>query len=275
MDSVQKDSHARVIVKDIRAEPNTCDLFFEELSRAVTSIFEFFGGSSLLKASRNVYLKPNAIDSKPYAYTRPELVQAVIEYFKGQGARRIFVMENSTQSNYTRIVFDAIGYTKICRKTGAVPVYLDEQKTKAVEFHPPSSTPSTPKIDYDQNTFEIPLFIAENLIARRSENLYVNLPKLKMHSMGVVTLGIKNQWAFPAHYYRKFDHNYNLHSKLVDVLQLIEPDFTLIEGVEGVVHGHYPVQKFHDRVIKPFKVLIGSPNVLAGEIGRASCRERV
>jgi hypothetical protein len=84
--------------------------------------------------------------------------------------------------------------------------------------------------------------------------------------MGVVTLGIKNQWAFPVHSDRKIDHNYNLHSKLVDILESIQPDFTLIEGIEGTIHGHYPLVAYQKRMIIPFRLLIGSPNVLAADI---------
>ena len=175
-----------------------------------------------------MYIKPNAVDAKPYAYTRPEVLEAVIRYWKDAGARNIFVFENSTQCNYTRLVFEITGYAKICKKLGAKAIYLDEEETTEVAF------PGKRRAGgYDLNTFRISKTVAEKLIAGRSENLYINLPKLKTHSMGVVTLGIKNQWAFPRHEDRGWDHNYNLHSKLADVLALVRPDFTLIEGSRG------------------------------------------
>ena len=45
----------------------------------VKEIFDKAGGASLLKSSKNVFIKPNGIDGKPYCYTRPELVDAVIK----------------------------------------------------------------------------------------------------------------------------------------------------------------------------------------------------
>jgi len=108
--------------------------------------------------------------------------------------------------------------------------------------------------------------VTENLIERKDENLYINLPKLKTHSMAGVTLGVKNQWAFPQPSDRRADHNYNLASKLVDMLSYIQPDFTLIEGIEATIHGHYPATALADKCVLPFRVLIGSKNVVAADI---------
>ena len=105
-----------------------------EIKAAVAEIFDRSGGEGLLKESREVFIKPNGIDGQPYCYTRPELVEAVIEYWKAHGAKKIWLFENSTQSNATRLVFAVIGYDKICKRTGAVPVYLDEDKTVTYEF---------------------------------------------------------------------------------------------------------------------------------------------
>jgi hypothetical protein len=84
--------------------------------------------------------------------------------------------------------------------------------------------------------------------------------------MGVVTLGMKNQWGFPMQKCRGFDHNYNLPRKLVDVLGYIRPDITLIEGVEGTIYGHYFATALADKQVRPFRVLIASANVVAADI---------
>ncbi len=87
--------------------------------------------------------------------------------------------------------------------------------------------------------------------------------------MGVVTLGIKNQWGFPMQKSRGFDHNYNLHHKLTDILGYIKPDITLIEGVEGTIHGHYFATALADKQVMPFLTLLGSTNVTAADIAGA------
>jgi len=229
----------------------------EEVFAAVAEIFDAAGGKKMLKSSGDVYLKPNAIDSKPYSHTRPELVEAVIHYWKNAGARHIYLFENCTQSNFTRMVFELTGYSKICHRYGVQQVFLDEEKNVVFNFNGE---------DYDQATFRIPKFVTENLIERASENLYINLPKLKTHSMAGVTLGVKNQWAFPQPGDRRADHNYNLAGKLADILSYVQPDFTIIEGVEATIHGHYPATALADKCVLPFRMLLGSANVVAADL---------
>lgn len=237
-----------------------------EINVVTKKILDSLGGESLLKSSGDVYVKPNAIDARPYTYTRPEVVEAVIRYWFEAGARNVYLMENSTQGTYTRLVFEMAGYRKVCKRTGAVPVYLDESKTVTLSFSGKGKASKAAENGYDLTEFQMPRIVVEKLIDEKDRNLYINLPKLKTHSMGVVTLGIKNQWGFPRHADRSWDHNYNLHSKLVDVLSHVRPDITLIEGVEGTIYGHYPALKFANKCVKPFGVLIGGLNVVATDI---------
>ena len=88
----------------------------KEIVTAVKYIFDNLGGASLIKSSGDVYIKPNAIDSRAYTHTRPEVVEAVIRYWFAAGAKKVFLIENSTQCNITRLVFELTGYKKICKK---------------------------------------------------------------------------------------------------------------------------------------------------------------
>ncbi|QEE16940.1 DUF362 domain-containing protein [Promethearchaeum syntrophicum] len=246
----------------IKLPKNQQKSFKDTIQIAVNNIFDGFGGGKqLLKSKKNVYIKPNGIDTKPYCHTRSEVVEAVIRYFFDAGAENIYIFENCTQTGFTRIIFHVLGYTKMCKKTGAKPIYLDEEKVvKEYEFKGSGNE------QYDLSTFGVSETVGRELIDNRDNNLYISLPKLKTHSMAGVTLGIKNQWAFPKHFDRKFDHNYNLHSKLIDVLEIIQPDFTLIDGVEGTTHGHYPPKALVNDIVKPFRILIGGQDVIATDL---------
>jgi len=238
------------------------DALKAEVFAAVREIFEAAGGKALLKSSGDVYIKPNAVDCKAYTYTRPELIEAVIRYWKDVGARNIYLFENCTQGNFTRMVFAITGYSEICRRLGAKQVFLDEEKNVSFEFRGKKAETEEEE-GYRQGSFQMPKFVVERLIEKKDENLYIDCPKLKTHSMGIVTLGVKNQWAFPQQSDRREDHNYNLPHKLADVLRLIRPDFTLIEGIEATVYGHYPVTAFADTCVLPFRALVGGANVVA------------
>ncbi|MDD4074724.1 MAG: DUF362 domain-containing protein [Eubacteriales bacterium] len=241
----------------------------KEVRSAVYELFDKAGGGALLKSSREVFIKPNGIDGQPYCYTRPEFVEAVIAYWNEHGAKKVYLFENSTQSNATRLVYAVTGYDKVCRRTGAIPVYLDEDKTVPFAFKGRPSQADDPN-GYRMTTFDMPRFVVKHLIEDRDQNLYISLPKLKTHSMAGVTLGVKNQWAFPAHASRGFDHNYNLANKLVDVLAYVRPDFTMIEGIEGTIYGHYPATALADEAVLPLRVIVGGKNVVAVDMVGAS-----
>jgi uncharacterized protein (DUF362 family) len=235
------------------------------IKSAINKIFTSIekNGQSILKTSKEVYIKVNGIDFKKHTHTSPEVLEAVIEYLNGLDAK-VYVMENATQCNITRAVFAATGYKKVCKKTGAKPIYLDEEKTEVFTFKGKPSVDEDPD-GYHLKTFRLPKTVIY-IINNKDKVTYINLPKLKTHSMAVVTLGIKNQWGFPQHADRGKDHNYNLHSKFVDVYEYIKPDLTIIDGIEGTIHGHYPPTAFEDRLVIPFQILIGGADTLAVDV---------
>ncbi|WP_457557979.1 DUF362 domain-containing protein [Candidatus Harpocratesius sp.] len=253
--------------------------FISILQNHLNKIFEpFVDFHQKINQRNEILIKVNGIDGNPYCYTRPLVLEATIRYLQAFGKKKIYVIENSTQGNFTRIVFATVGYDKVCKRTGAIPIYLDELPTSRLPFKQSNNynkvKEKIKKIEneinqshkYDLQTFHLPNFLIEKLIDKREEVIYINLPKLKTHSMSGVTLGIKNQWGLPVHQDRSADHNFRLHEKLVDVLEYIQPDFTLIEGIEGTVHGHYPAQALANEMIIPFRILIGGDNIIATDI---------
>ena len=226
---------------------------------AVAELFDHYGGAgALLKSSRDVYIKVNGVDLKPYAYTDPEVLRAVILCFKKGGAGNIYVMENATQGNITRLVFSKTGMGKVCRQTGAIPVYLDE--TDAAPVY----------LEGLKSFIDISAFVFERLIKEADRNLYVSIPKLKTHSMSQVTLSIKNQFGLVHHHSRIADHNFNLHQKFADIYRLLRPDFVVVDGLIATDHGHYIAEKNHEQCIIPMNCLIGGKDPLAVDIAAAA-----
>ena len=225
------------------------------IAGAVSKIFDHFsGGSKMLRSSRDVYIKVNAVGLEPNVYTDPEVLRETILYFQKCGANNIYVIENCTQANFTRLVFHAIGYQRICKETGAIPIYLDE-------------TESVPIFLQGLEEFiDISQFAFERLIEKREENFYLSLPKLKTHSMSQITLSIKNQFGLVHQQSRIADHNYRLHQKFVDIYRFVRPDFALIDGLIATTHGHYPTTYNASKCVVPMDVLIGGSDPLATDV---------
>ncbi len=225
------------------------------IAAAVREVFEHFGGGAkLMRPSRNVYIKVNGVGPEPNVYTDPEVLRETIRYFQKCGAQTIYVMENCTQANFTRLVFQATGYLDICRETGAVPVFLDE-------------TPAVPIfLEGIEEFIDISRFVFERLIEQREENIYLSVPKLKTHSMSQVTLSIKNQFGLVHQKSRIADHNYRIHQKFADIYRVLRPDFVLIDGLIATTHGHYPTTYNVDKCVVPMNLLIGGSDPLATDV---------
>lgn len=226
---------------------------------AVAKVLGHFGGpAALLKKSRDVYIKVNAVDAKPFTYTDPSVLAETVKAFKAGGAKNVYVIENCTQGNFTRLVFAASGLLEACKLTGAIPVYLDETRKVPIFLNGLS------------NFADISAFVHQKLIRRRDENLYVSLPKLKTHSMSTVTLSIKNQFGFIHQESRIQDHNFRLHQKFADIYGVLRPDFVIVDGLYATTHGHYPATSNKDQCVIKCDTIFGGADPLSVDVAGAA-----
>jgi len=224
----------------------------ENLDQSVAEIFSYFGGlTSLLGGRKTAFVKVNAIDFKPYCYTDPAVTAAVVRSLRAAGASRVYVMDNCTQGNFTRLVFRVSGLGKAVKEAGGIPLFLDEGRQVEVRL---------PKLGY---AVRVSAWVRDRLIEGREENFYLSLPKLKTHSMAKVTLGVKNQYGLIMQKDRMRDHNWNLHRKLAEIYAVVKPHFTLIEGLYACNHGHYSTTALADRCVERLGVLLGGEDTLA------------
>jgi uncharacterized protein (DUF362 family) len=224
-----------------------------DLAQAVRRVMDEHSVADIIKRKPRVYVKVNGIDFKPYCYTSTEVTAEVIDYCQEAGAAEVFLMENSTQSNFTRLVFHVAGFTKMARRHGARVLYLDEGKQVPVML---------PHVGYQVRVSEH----VKSIIDDRDRVTYINVPRLKTHSMTVLTGGIKNQYGFVTHADRPIDHNYKLHRKIADIYSVIRPDFTLVDGTVATVYGHYPAEALQKEALVPFNILIGGTDTLAVDV---------
>jgi uncharacterized protein (DUF362 family) len=224
----------------------------DDLQEGMVEIFRHFGGlSSLLGGRRDVFIKVNAVDFKPYCHTDPRAVSALVRLLLEAGARRVYVMDNCTQGNFARLVFRVSGLARATREAGGIPLYLDEGKQVEVTL---------PTLGY---RVRVSRWVKERLMEGRDDNLYISLPKLKTHSMATVTLGVKNQFGLVMQEDRIRDHNWMLHRKFADIYMLVRPDFTIIEGLHALNHGHYAPQGLAGECVEELGVLLGGDDTLA------------
>lgn len=236
-----------------KAEVSVIDIK-RDLEGSVSRLMDEHGVAEIIKEKPgDVYVKVNGIDFKPYSYTSPEVAAAVIDYCYEAGAGQVYLMENSTQGNFTRLVFHVAGFDRVAREHGAKPLYLDEGKQVPVRL---------PHMGYDVRVSRH----VKRIMKERSRHCYIDVPRLKTHSMTVLTAGIKNQYGLIRQSDRSTDHNWRLHKKLADIYSVIQPDFTLVDGTVATIYGHYPPEALHEQTLVPFNILVGGRDTLAVDV---------
>jgi uncharacterized protein (DUF362 family) len=219
-------------------------------------IFSAFGGvKSVIERGSKIFIKPNAVHFSPETHTDPGVLESLLAYLIDHGITDLAVMENVTGGNFSRLVFHAIGYTRICKKYGAEPIFLDEGPTVAV------------RLRGEEVETRLPKRLHDDLMRHRPGNFYLSLPTLKTHSMTKVTLGVKNQQAFPIHVDRIHNHNAaTLHHRLAALFDWVRPDFCIIEGLRAVINGHIPPTRLLGECLVPMDLLIGGDDTLAVDV---------
>jgi uncharacterized protein (DUF362 family) len=233
------------------------------LKVALEEIFAPYGGIDAVipRDVKKVYVKPNAVHFTPHTHTDPVVLEAVLAYLRDHGYTRLAVMESCTGGNFTRLVFKVTGYARICRRHRAEPVYLDEGPTVEVDLRDGS------RARVSHRLYKEVINQRQNASAGSGRSFYLDLPKLKTHSMATVTLGVKNQQAFPVDTDRMDYHSHGtLHRRLAALYALIQPDFCIIEGLTATAHGHFPVTALLKECLVPTNVLIGGADTLAVDV---------
>jgi len=241
------------------------------LKPALEGIFAPHGGVEAVipKNGTTIYVKPNGIHFTPHTHTDPAVLEALLAYLRDHGYTRLAVMESCTGGNFTRLVFKVTGYADICRRYGAEPIYLDEGPTVEVDLrdgtHARVSRRLHDEIIQRDDDPSASLRIGSSAISE--PGFYMSLPKLKTHSMATVTLGVKNQQAFPVDADRMKQHSHaTLHRRLAALYDLTRPDFCIIEGLTATAHGHFPITALLEEYLVPMNVLIGGPDTLAVDV---------
>jgi uncharacterized protein (DUF362 family) len=225
------------------------------LPAAFDAVFAPYGGvASVIPAGSKVHLKPNAVHFSPGMHTDPAVIDALLGYLGDHGYRRLALMENSSHGLSTRLVFTVNGYAGVARRHGAELIYLDEGPT----------VPYT--LEGEETPIRVPRRLYETFIdaSRRPGNFYLGLPKLKTHSMATMTLGVKNQQAFPIDRDRMHFHNHEtLHVRLARLYRMVRPDFCIVEGVTAIFNGHVPPKALLRESSVQLNVLIGGQDTVA------------
>jgi uncharacterized protein (DUF362 family)/Pyruvate/2-oxoacid:ferredoxin oxidoreductase delta subunit len=223
-----------------------------EVSAALTEVIDALGGlSNFVKPGQTILVKPNLFSLHPpedAVTTHPELVRQLILLCAKAGAGRVWV--------------------------GDSPVGLHSETDLWLRTGMTAAVANTPAELKSWQAKQIPLQCGDDVLAvpewYREVDVVISLPKLKTHSLTILTCGLKNVYGIvngPAksRFHVKYPSPLAMSAFLVRVFGTFKPHLTIADAVvamegNGPAHGH-PV---------PVGALLGSRDAVA--LDAVACR---
>lgn len=202
-----------------------------KIKEAVAKAVELAIGSpdAIIKPGQKVLIKPNLAFQAPpesFAVVDPRVVEAVVAYFKENSkAGEVWVGDNPSLGLHVgraKPAFEASGMEEAARRGGADKViYFDE--TEVVEVEIPEA-----KVFKKAAIFK-PVLDADVII---------NLPKMKVHLAGTVTLSLKNWNGIIPNVHpsdqQQGAHRIDLGQKFADLYRAVKADLTIVDAIIGM-----------------------------------------
>jgi uncharacterized protein (DUF362 family) len=196
-----------------------------------------------------VLLKPNVCSPFPPwespSNTHPDVIGAFIRYLKEKGAKKVFVGDEPVWGLSSRLCLEKSGTKEVVRREGGDLVYFEEQK-RIVKKIPNGR-----------------LFESISLPGILDDiDLLINLPKMKINSMALVTLCIKNLLGLVSFRDRKrFHRGPDLAYALIDVAKVVKPHLNVIDAIIAMEG-----KSAHSGTPRALGLLIGSQDMVSADI---------
>ncbi|MBU0517507.1 DUF362 domain-containing protein [bacterium] len=205
------------------------------------------GFEDLVK-DKSVLIKPNLVRPNPdypsATTTDPRVIIALMRLCRDAGARSIGVGDKPGIGLSCRACEKLLNLDKYFKEVDAHFVYFDESEEQW-EANPEGQL--EPQLPIPQVIHDYEVFL--------------NVPKLKLHMHTGISLGIKNLFGLVPEHFRLKHHREDLHRFLVDYLYRVNPDLTLIDGL-WALEGQAPIC---GTPVKDFNTLVASRNVVAAD----------
>jgi uncharacterized protein (DUF362 family) len=164
---------------------------------------------------KRVGLKPNLVVARPAsegATTHVEIAAALIAYLKENGFNNLAILEGAWVGASTSDAFNACGYAKLARETGAA--LIDTKKD--------ASCPCDCR--------GLKIEVCESALAL---DFMINLPVMKGHCQTLLTCALKNnKGVIPDREKRRF-HSLGLTKPIAHLNTIVRNDFIMVDGICG------------------------------------------
>jgi len=187
-----------------------------EKSKAILKNSRFYKG---LSKNDKILLKPNMLaprEKEKNITTHPFIIEGIIKaLIEKNDKKKIFLGDSPGNASAERVA-RVSGIKDVCDKYGIRIISLEKLK----------------RFDGQYNK-NIPLFADIN------KYKIINLPKVKTHVLTTLTCAVKNLYGVvpgkhKAVYHAKLPHPKDFSMLLLDIADIVQPEFSLIDGVVGM-----------------------------------------
>lgn len=189
---------------------------------AVSSCLEAFGGmSSFVRPGQRVLLKPNLLSAKipeEAITTHPAVLEAVIVLVKQAGGIPVVGDSPGGKISDLRTYWEVTGTAEACRR----------QKAELVSFEKSGV--------YEKRVGNRKYYIARPVL---DAEVVINLPKLKTHSLTVLTCAVKNMFGVVPGIRKSMHHREEPKPRefsglVADIFSLAKPHLNIVDAVVGM-----------------------------------------
>ena len=170
---------------------------------------------SFLKSGDAVAIKPNLVVARPAsggATTHPEVVEGIIRFLKGYGAKKIKIIESAWVGDSTKRAYKNCGYEELSRKYGVPLIDLKSDSASTRTFG------------------EYSMEICDEAL---ETDFLINAPVLKAHNKVGLTCCVKNlKGCVPDSEKRRF-HTLGIHKPVAALNALLKTGYCVVDGVCG------------------------------------------
>ena len=199
------------------------------------------GDKVLIKINTVIPIAPNAGFT-----TDPRMLEALIELVQEQNPGRIQIGERCAMGADTRTAMDMCGITEVAQRTG-------------VELCPFEHVP------FDMYKIDRPVSFNEFPVPRpvRDADVYIGLPKMKVHVHTVFTGCLKLQFGnLPDYDWMVRCHRDDIFQKIVNLTRAANPKWFVMDSLYAC-QGNGPFSAYRDDLIKDFNTMCGGPDGVA------------
>ncbi|MEM3627218.1 MAG: DUF362 domain-containing protein [Candidatus Bathyarchaeia archaeon] len=169
--------------------------------------------NAVLSTEKPILIKPNYINSRHPSTgitTDGRVVEGIVKFLKEHEKEEIIIGEGSGWAD-TFEAFKVAGIDAVAEKWKVKLVDLN--RDEFLEVYPPN-----------------PLALKKVKVAKTAlQSLIISAPKLKLHRIATVTLGLKNMMGALAS--KGAMHNGHLNENIADLASILKPSLTVIDGI--------------------------------------------